>query len=410
MQIAGLHKSSAVGIMTAGQADYIICLARISMGTAHWASDPPVIPSRTCELEYGDRAAFTPQVPSRGIARHEETDCMEWTSIKTLIALILLLTFTACAPAVSTPEAASPTLVASITVVASPGVAPTPPPPSDPVPTPTPTASPTPEAPLAALVNGQPLYLADYERALGQYEADLLAREVDPNSLDGQAEMEQARPWVLNVMIEQILTEQAAAETGVIVSDAEVDAYMQDLVSENGGKEAFLAKLVERGETYESAWQEVRAGLIGMAMTQLISEQVPEAIEHVHARHILVDTLEEAESILAQLQRGADFATLAKAYSQDTSTKESGGDLGFFPRGILMAPEVEEAAFGLQPGQFSDVVTSSLGYHIVQIIERDPVRQTIPENLRFLQDRAVQEWIEGLWAQAMVQRFVETSP
>jgi parvulin-like peptidyl-prolyl isomerase len=335
---------------------------------------------------------------------------MERTSTRTLIALILLLSFAACAPAVTTPEAATPVADANPTAAASPDVAPSPPPPSEPTSTATPTPSPTPEAPLAALVNGQPLYLADYERALGQYEADLLARGIDLNGSDGQAEMEQARPWVLNVMIEQILTEQAAAEAGIIVSDADVDAYMEDLVDETGGQDAFLVKLAERGETYESAWEEVRAGLIGMAMTQMITEQVPEAIEHVHARHILVDTPEEAESILAQLQRGADFATLAKAYSQDASTKESGGDLGFFPRGILMAPEVEEAAFGMEPGQFSDVVTSSLGYHILQVIERDPVRQLIPENLRFLQDRAVQEWIEGLWAQAVVQRFVETGP
>ena len=108
--------------------------------------------------------------------------------------------------------------------------------------------------------------------------------------------------------------------------------------------------------------------------------------------------------------RSADFATLAKTYSQDTSTRGSGGDLLFFPRGTLMVPEVEEVAFALQPGQFSGVVTSSLGYHIVQVIERDPARPVSPENLHLLQDRALQEWIEGLWAQAVVQRFIETAP
>jgi len=71
---------------------------------------------------------------------------------------------------------------------------------------------------------------------------------------------------------------------------------------------------------------------------------------------------------------------------------------------------VEEAAFALQPGQFSGVVISSLGYHIVQVIERDPARSVGPENLRFLQDQAVQEWIKGLCGQAVVQRFVETAP
>jgi parvulin-like peptidyl-prolyl isomerase len=263
---------------------------------------------------------------------------------------------------------------------------------------------------VAALANGQSIYLADYERELGRYEASLLSRGIDPNSPEGQENLAQARAWVLNVMIEQALTEQAAAAVGVVVSDAEVDAYMQMMIDENGGEEAFRAKLAEWGETYEDAWREVRAQLIGMAMTQRVIESMPTTAEHIHARHSLVHTSPEAERILAQLQAGADFAALARTYSQDTSTRETGGDLGFFPRGILVAPEVEDAAFALQPGQSSGVVSSALGYHLVQAIERDPARSVSPENLRLLQDRAVQEWIEDLWAQAVVQRFVETMP
>jgi parvulin-like peptidyl-prolyl isomerase len=73
-----------------------------------------------------------------------------------------------------------------------------------------------------------------------------------------------------------------------------------------------------------------------------------------------------------------------------------------------VAPEVEDAAFALQPGQVSEVVASPLGYHIVQVVERDPDREVSPENLRILQDEAVQRWVEELWAQANIQRFVET--
>ena len=210
--------------------------------------------------------------------------------------------------------------------------------------------------------------------------------------------------------IAQALTEQAATVAGIVVSDADVDAYMQEMIAENGGEEQFQAKLAERGETYEDAWQEVRAELIGMAMTQRIIAGVPVVAEHVHARHILLDTPEEAERVLGQLRAGADFAALTLAYSQDPNTREIGGDLDWFPRGILMAPEVEEAAFALTPGQFSEVVPTSLGYHIVQVIERDPARPVSQRNLLFLQDRALQEWVEGLWAQAAVQHFVETAP
>ncbi len=319
-----------------------------------------------------------------------------------LVALALLFASTACGPMLVT--SAPPT---HVPINASTALAPTEPA-ATPVVLPSPTH--TPEYPLAALVNGQSIYLSEYERELGQYEASLLSRGVDPSSPEGQESLVQARDWILNVMTEQVLTEQAATEAGIIVSDAEVDAYMQEMVAENGGEEAFRAKLAEWGETYEDAWREVRAQLIGMAMMQRVIEDVPTVAEQVHARHILVDTSQEAERILTQLQAGADFAVLARAYSQDTSTRESGGDLIFFPRGILVAPEVEEAAFALQPGQFSGVVTSALGYHIVQVVERDPARPVKPEDLRLLQDRAVQEWVEELWAQAVVQRFIETAP
>ena len=319
-----------------------------------------------------------------------------------LVALALLFVSTACGPM---PATSAPSTDVPISTPVTPV-------PTEPVSTSIalPSASPTPEPPIAALVNGQSIYLADYERELAGYETYLLSLGVDPSSPEEQEDLAQHRSLILDMMIEQVLAEQAAAAAGVVVSDDEVNAYMQEIIAENGGEEAFRAKLADLGETEEDAWRELRAQLIGMAMTQRIIESVPTTAEHVHARHVLVDTSQEAERILTQLQAGADFATLARAYSQDTSTRESGGDLGFFPRGILLAPEVEDVAFALQPGQFSGVVSSALGYHIVQVIERDSARPVKPENLRLLHGRAVREWVEGLWAQAVVQRFVETTP
>lgn len=271
------------------------------------------------------------------------------------------------------------------------------------------TPMPTP-APLAALVNGQTLLLEDFEQAVAQYQADLQSRGLDVASAEGQEELARAREWILNAMIEQILIEQAATAAGVVVSDADVDAYMQKLVEEASGQEALLAKLAEQGETYEGARRDVRAGLIGMAMTEQIIAAVPQTTEQVHARHILVDTPEKAQDILSQLRGGGDFVVMAQAHSLDISTKDVGGDLGFFPRGILVAPEVEEAAFGLQPGEISDVITSSLGYHIVQVIEREPAREVSAENLRLLQGRAVEEWAASLWSTANIERYVDATP
>jgi parvulin-like peptidyl-prolyl isomerase len=259
-------------------------------------------------------------------------------------------------------------------------------------------------------VNGQPITIAAYEREIERYSASLAAQGIDPSSQDGQNELGQARAWILDMMIEQMLTAQAAEQAGVNVTDAQVEEYMQAMAAESGGEEAFRAKLEAWGETYEDAKREVRTQLIGMAMTERIVADVPESAEQIHARHILLDTAEEAQNIRAQLEAGADFAALAKTHSLDQSTRDNGGDLGYFPRGILVSAEVEDAAFSLQPGQFSDVITSALGYHVVQVVERDPNRSISPENLQLLRQQAVQEWVEDLWAHADVQRFVEAAP
>jgi len=91
--------------------------------------------------------------------------------------------------------------------------------------------------------------------------------------------------------------------------------------------------------------------------------------EKVHARHILVETEEEANNLLLQLKEGlTDFAELAKEKSIGPSAP-SGGDLGFFARG-QMVKEFENAAFSLEPGEISGVVKTQFGYHIIKCEEK----------------------------------------
>lgn len=324
---------------------------------------------------------------------------MNLKAMRRLVPLLLVLACAACGPALVTSEPVTPvppvsTSEEGVVVTSPPGA----------------TALPDSDAPLAALVNGQPIYLADYERALGQYEADLPLRGLDPSSAEGQADLARARSWILDFMITEELIVQASEKAGVAVSDEEVDAVMAEMVAENGGEEAFQAKLEDWGETYEIHWEKERRGLIVMQMSQRVADSVPTVAEHVHARHILVDTQEEAERLYNQLEDGADFAVLARTYSQDPNTREAEGDLGWFPRGILTVPKVEEVAFSLSPGQYSEVVPSLLGYHIVQVVERDPAREVSPDNLHLLQERVLQEWVEGLRAQADIQIFVDMAP
>ena len=137
-----------------------------------------------------------------------------------------------------------------------------------------------------------------------------------------------------------------------------------------------------------------------------VTMDVPDQVDQVHARHIVVESVETGEHLLASLQEGTDFATLATEYSLDESTRLNGGDLGFFPRGLLLSAEVEEVAFALQVGEMSDLVSSSFGYHIIQVLEKDPSRPVSPEILQRLRVVAFETWLQQLWASATVERSI----
>lgn len=92
------------------------------------------------------------------------------------------------------------------------------------------------------------------------------------------------------------------------------------------------------------------------------------APEQRRARHILVETLEEAERLLADMVSGADFAELAREHSLDTNSGRAGGDLGFFGRGV-MVPSFEAAAFAGGIGEVSAPIESPFGYHIVEVTD-----------------------------------------
>jgi len=90
--------------------------------------------------------------------------------------------------------------------------------------------------------------------------------------------------------------------------------------------------------------------------------------QEVHARHILVETEDEAKAVKAELDKGADFAELAKKKSKDPGASD-GGDLGFFTK-EQMVPEFSKVAFELKPGQISDPVKSQFGWHIIKVEEK----------------------------------------
>jgi parvulin-like peptidyl-prolyl isomerase len=234
----------------------------------------------------------------------------------------------------------------------------------------------------------------------------------------------------LTTLVQQTIIEQEAARRGISVSADDVEQQLQQTIAQQDAAsrppptpapaasptptgavagtptplptlepDAFAAGLQQlltrTGLSEAQLRDQLRQGLLADRVQAAIgAEQVPASQEQVHARHILLKTQDEANGVLQQLQGGADFAQLAGSVSVDPGSKDKGGDLGWFPRGVMNKP-FEDAAFALHPGQLSDVVQSPDGYHVIQVLERDPDRAVDPSQLQSLRQQAFSTWLEG---------------
>ena len=257
--------------------------------------------------------------------------------------------------------------------------------------TPTPPpSSPTP-VPLAATVNGEAISLAAYQAELERYQAAL-----------GTQLATQDQEKALNSLIDQLLLAQAAAEAGFVQDEALLQERYDRLVAGVGGQQALLDWMAGNSYTEESFRQDLARSIAVAWMRDQIIAEVPEVAEQVHARQILLYNSDAADQALAELRSGTDFADLAAQF--DPLSK---GELGWFPRGYLIDPEVEQAAFELQPGDYSQVIETPTGFHILQVLERDPQRTLSPDARLVLQQRALQDWLVKQREQSEIQFLTE---
>lgn len=270
---------------------------------------------------------------------------------------------------------------------------------------PSPTPTNTPAVPLAARVNGQSITLADFQRQVEQYQRGLLDEGLDPDTQEGQRELAQIRRDVLESMIDGVLVDQARSDLKISLTDRELERQIEADIAAGGGPTAFEEWLRSTGQTRTDYKDAVRQALLSERVVDALTARLPTEAEQVHARHIQLDSIDAAEQVLGELRQGADFATLAKEKSLDAATRSSGGDLGWLPRGLL-APELEKATFGLQPGEISQVIQLGEGYHILQVVEREGARPLSPEVEAQLGFAAFSDWLAQRRTEAKIERFV----
>lgn len=171
-------------------------------------------------------------------------------------------------------------------------------------------------------------------------------------------------------------------------------------------KNSWLASAQQNADFTESDLRQIiEAAVLREKLQQAIGDEIPTKVEQVHARHILLTTQVEAQAALDRLKNGEDFATLAKELSQDTASKDAGGDLGWFPKG-MMQPEFEAAAFSLPVGQLSDIVQSQAGFHIILVLEHQASHELEGDALQRARTTAIDDWFTAQRASPDIKRFI----
>lgn len=273
---------------------------------------------------------------------------------------------------------------------------------------------------VAATVNGRPIYYSEVDKAYKtQFPGRVEGENEDQVQLRGME--------ILRSLIDNELMLQRAEKAGLVATDADVDARLNELKAPYT-KEEFDKQLKDWGLTLEELKAQIRRDesvkkLFNKDITSKIditdaevasfynanrgSYNLPEP--RVHMAQIVVTAQpdpnvhnlkndkakneEEAgrkmQAIEARLKQGEDFAMMAQNYSEDPTTTPNGGDLGFMGESALdkVSPDLKKLVLSLQPGQMSPVIRTPSGFQILKMISKEPAGQ------RDLSDPRVQQSI-----------------
>jgi parvulin-like peptidyl-prolyl isomerase len=212
---------------------------------------------------------------------------------------------------------------------------------------------------------------------------------------------------------EESSTEEEVVETEEVVKEAEDEssatptvipsptAYTEDIYQEN--YKSFVDNFGELGLNEKDILELYRVQLISQKVYELITADVPTEEEQLWARHILVETVEEAEDVLKRLKDGEDWSSIAAEVSTDTSNKDQGGDLGWFGKNAMVT-EFETAAFELEVGEISEPVQTSFGFHIIQLLGKE-VRPIETSQLDQNKQTFFNKWLSNEKAKYTIEQY-----
>ena len=293
---------------------------------------------------------------------------------------------------------------------------------------------------VAATVNGRPIYHSDVDKA---YKSQF------PGRVEGESEdqVQLRRLEILRSLIDNELMLQRAEKEGLVATDADVEARLNELKAPYT-KEEFDKQLKEWGLSADELKARIRRDesvkkLFNKDITSKInisdadvanfykanrgSFNLPEP--QVHMAQILVTSQQDpnvhnlkndkakneeeakrkVQALESRLRQGEDFTMVAQNYSEDPATTPNGGDLGFLPESSLdkTSPELRKMVLSLSPGQMSPVIHTPEGYRILKMITREPAGQRDQSDPRVQQ--SIRETLLGRKDQLLKTAYYETA-
>jgi parvulin-like peptidyl-prolyl isomerase len=278
---------------------------------------------------------------------------------------------------------------------------------------------------VVATVNGEKIYLDEYQKRLNAQKGLLSAKALTESS-NKQALLDEE---ILESMITEKIVLQRARELNLSVSDTELDRKILDIRKDYG--DSFFNLLTQQNVRYEDWREELRKEmlwdkLVAADVNAQIRVSEDEAEDYfndrpglcksqarVRAAQIVVRDREKAYNVKARLENGEDFAQVAAEVSIAPEAVR-GGDLGLISRETMPEP-LDKTLFKLPAGKISPVVKSDYGYHIFKVTDIQPARtrsfseckEDVMADIRTQkEDAAFTRWLDGLKLKAVVRKEI----
>ena len=249
-------------------------------------------------------------------------------------------------------------------------------------------------ADAVAVVDGEEIARTDYEALISQAKTSYKNQKREFPAA-GSQELQTLRNQIVGFLVQREQFEQEAEALEVEVTDEQVDKRLGEIQKQyfGGDKKKYEKQLKEQGLTDRQVRNDIRAQLVSEKIFEQVTRDVKVTDDQIEkyynenksqysqpesreVRHILVKTKAQADDLYGQLKGGADFAALAKKFSQDPGSKANGGKLTV-SKGQTVAP-FDKQAFALKTNELSEPVKTEFGFHIIQALSEVKAAKTTP--------------------------------